>query len=253
MIVLIKDLRGFRLGKAVDEGVEFFKLDNGETIGKSKCWPATTWNIETASLDMLSGGRSRTKMKQLDQGFQMDLEPAELVVIARHNGYDLDEEFRLRHKMVSPFIDIQEDDIMPIIASHLQVCEDEKKDPAKEPVEMASIQGHILFKTGNKVSGGKHQGGKISLFSGKQVILSFGDWHYVPKNSHTGVFVQYLTCEPTGATSIKELCGKDKFLADDGVLCNWGLKKLVHAGQREDLKDELESGSVDDLIGDIKL
>jgi hypothetical protein len=253
MIVLLKDLRGYRLGISEDDGKEFFKLVGGETVGKDKCWPATTWNIETATLDIKSGGRSRPKMKQLEQGYQMDLDPAELVAIARRTGLDLDSDLRLRMKMTPPFIDIEENDVMPLIATHLKVCEDEKKDPAKEPIELLKIMGQLVFKSGDKAGMGKHEGGRISLFNNTQVILSFGDWHFVPKNSRTGVFVQYLKCEPTGATSIKELCGKDKFLADDGVLCTWGLKQLVHASQRLDFKDELESMSVDDMIKGIEL
>lgn len=254
MIVLLKDLRGYRLGIAVDDGKEFFKLESGETVGKAQCWPATTWNVETAALDIKSGGRSRTKMKQLEEGaFQMDMEPAELCVIARRNGMDIDEDLRIRVKMTPPFTEIKEDDIMPLIATHLKVCEDDKKDPAKEPLELLKIMGQLVFKSGDKAGMGQHEGGRISLFNGKQVILSFGDWHFVPKNSRSGVFVQYLKCEPTGAASIAELCGKDKFLADDGVLCNWGLKKLVHTAQRLDFKDELESMSVEDMIKGVEL
>lgn len=255
MIVLVKDLRGIRLSQSVEDTDSTHTLEDGMVVGRDVCWPATSQNLELAATDLATFGLQRIKYVHLEDSFdQTELEGAQMVVLLRKFGYDIDDELRLRRRMTPPFTDIQEGHIMPIIQSHLDRYEKMKKDPTSMPINIGSIEGHIVFQIDDKqLASGQHEGGSIMLFENKQVILKYMDWHFIPKSSMRGILQQYLKCEPTGASSVKELCGKESFLADDGVLCQWGLRKLLWMMGKKDFKERLEIGSVDDIIGDIKI
>ncbi len=48
---------------------------------------------------------------------------------------------------------------------------------------------------------------------------------------------------------MKELCGKEQVLFEDGFISKWGLRELVKLEQKIDFKD----ASVEDIIGDLEL
>ncbi len=246
MIVLIKDLRGIRLQKCVEDSEVSYTLDNGMVVGRTVCWPATSYNVGLALVDLASKGRMKMKYKHMDESFdQLELEAAQVVVLLRKQGYDVDSELRIRRRMGKPFTEITDQHILPIIVSHLKTCEEKKKDPENVPVAIGMFEDHIIFRFKDKVASGTEEGGCISIIENKRVVLTFGDWHYVPKNATTGMLVHYLKCEPTGASSVKELCGKGQIMVEDGVMVQWGLQNLVNLEQKIDFTDV----SIEDIIG----
>lgn len=234
-LVITADLRGFRLRESTDfkEGVGYV-LDDGSTVSLERSWPATLYNAEKAAELYITKELKRAPkvLKPAEQSYGLDAEAIHIYATLKRMGFTLDEECRIRARMTPPFTEVTEDDIMPIIQVHLEQCEKVKKDPSVLPVLFGWIEtepgkGTIVFPYENKLAAGKHPGGRISLFSNRQVILSFQDWHLVPKGSGIGMLVQFLKCEPTGATSVKELCGKDKAVVEDGLLVKIGLKSLL--------------------------
>lgn len=238
-LVITHDLRGFRLHDSVDYTGDTYVLDDRRTVSKDRCWPATTFNLEVAA--MLYGTRQHTKtgtLKQLrhpEQSAELAVEGVEAYALLNKMQCVLDEELRIRVSMRPPFVLLTEEDIAPLIAIHLMKCEEAKKDPASVPLYFGYAEpepGKGVFftdKDGQPTTGGKQAGGGIYLFNKTQVIIGFRDWYLIPKSSIGGVLVQFLKCEPTGATSIKELCGKDFVLVEDGVLVRSGLRLLKAA------------------------
>jgi len=236
-LVITADLRGFRIRESTDYRECLYVLDDGSSLSPDRCWPATIFNVEMAAQLYASNNIKQAPkvLKTMDQVYEFDADPAVLFIKLRDKGFTIDEETRIRRLMGPPLTMVQEDDIAPLIMSHVEQCEQAKKDPTTIPLLFGWVpedmehpeKGRIVFPFKGKLAAGKGEGGRISLFNNKQVILSFQDWHLVPKGSGVGLLSQFLKCEPTGATSIQELCGKNKAVVEDGILVTVGLRKLV--------------------------
>jgi len=233
-LVITADFRGFRIRESTDYKECVYVLDDGMTVSTDRCWPATLNNVVMAGQLYATKqiDRAKKELRSMEQAYDMSAEAAEIFLVLKKQGFTLDEETRIRTLMQPPFTEVQEDDIVPLIMSHVDKCEKIKKDPANVPLAFGWVEpepgkGTIVFEHEGKLAAGKHAGGVISLFNKRQVILSFQDWHLIPKGSSVGTLVQFLKCEPTGAKSIKELCGKHRAVVEDGVLITTGLKKLV--------------------------
>lgn len=235
-LVITKDLRGFRIRESTTmlEGVGFV-MDDGQTFSFERSWPATMFNLDIAMHVAITKQEDKLRMmRKVEDCFDFDADPIEVYKKLKEKGCTLDEECRIRMLSGPPLTEIHVDHIMPLIASHIENCEEQKKDPSVEPLKYGWIEtepgnGQIVFPYRDKLAAGKMAGGRLSLWNNRQVILSFQDWHMIPKGYGTGVLVQFLKCEPTDAQSVKELCGKTKAVVEDGVLITIGLRKLVFA------------------------
>lgn len=228
-LIITADLRGFRVRESVDLTGAGYELEDGTTFSTDRCWPATTFNLGIAAYLLATKQIAIAKkmMKAAENTYELAVEGIEAFALLRKQGYVLDDEQRIRRLMGPPYTEIHEDHIMPIIQTHLTRCEEEKKDPSVEPIEIGFVEGQVIFRYKDKIATGKQAGGTISLYAGKQIILSFMDWHYIPKGPNVGSLMQFLKCEPTGASSVKELCGKEGYVVEDGILITSGLRKLA--------------------------
>ncbi|KKK62147.1 hypothetical protein LCGC14_3007250, partial [marine sediment metagenome] len=155
MIIITKDLRGYRLRTSVDDGDGFYRLDNGDVVSADIAWPATSNNVQLAAIDYSTRGIQRLKMRQLGEECDISMDPVEIVAMLRKQNCDIDEEFRIRRRMIEPFTAIEEGHIMPIITAHEQECEERKKDPEVVPIHLLWLDGKIIFRFKGQPAAGK--------------------------------------------------------------------------------------------------
>jgi len=225
-LLIVRDLRGYRVVNALEYDGAVFLVDGGDKIGKQAAFIADQSNIM-----LMAQGQP---MRPPEDMYLLPLEPAPMIKMMENYGFGLDHELRIRRRMQNPWMAIKAGHIAPIVMAHVTYNEKNGKNPESQPLNLlwhdeaqkiAMLIGEDLF----ALPEAQNEIGHINLYDNKQVVLTFQDYHIVPKNSNVGTMIKFLKVDQTGADSVQELCGKDKFLTEDGILLKRGDAKLSMA------------------------
>ena len=159
-----------------------------------------------------------------------DLPLDQILCFLKENGYILDNSLNIRHLVREPLLNLRAGSIGAMVMLHLEVCNVEGKSPEDLPMHSywsPEIGQRAAIKINNQMSEiPDNQQGAINVYNGDQVVLSYHEWHFVPRNERILFLRRNLQVIPTFAKSIRELCTGGMVLVDDGRLIRSGMDKL---------------------------
>jgi hypothetical protein len=237
--LLRQDALGFKIAELAEECFdgEVFTLATGERVGKRQGWLANPENL----LEMAR----HQPLKDPDQLSVPELTGTELVRFLGKLGYCLDHDWRVRRFMREPFTKLTALNVAPIVAVHLQLYKEEGAQ--KNPITLGWFDGRVgVVVPGNVVilpDGEPPEGipkGDLVLVKTTvakddppkyRLALKLHDWYLFPKDQAEGQpmctleMIQFLPEDrvvQTGADTVAELLGTDRFLTPEGMVVNRG-------------------------------
>ena len=175
-----------------------------------------------------------TKLKTPEELTIPELDETQILRFLKKLGYCLDNEWRIRKFMREPFIKLKADHIAPMIEIHLVMCNQAKKDPEAVPIHLGYFEEKLGLFFGNSVGMIPEQaGGEICVYQDRmnhqQVVLKHRDYYAYAKNQRddapvcTLFLIKFMErTSPTGAESIEELLGPNRFLTPEGMIVGQG-------------------------------
>lgn len=233
-----KDALGWKVAELAPEDNydgSTFILNTGERVGKEQGWLANSENV-------LALARHQS-LRNPEELSMPELTGTELVRFLGKLGYCLDHDWRVRRFMREPFTKITADNITPIVMGHVMALKEEQAQ--KIPITLGWFEGKIgLIAPGgvallpDKLPEGVPVGDIVLIKTSTKgspdtfrVALKIQDWFAVPKAQHeaqpicTLELIRFLPEDrivQTGASSVEELLGKDRFLTPEGMMVNRG-------------------------------
>lgn len=237
--LLRQDALGWKVAElATDDSFDgqTFTLSTGEKVGKEQGWLANPENLLAMA--------QHKKLKPPEELSMPELEGQELVRFLGKLGYCLDHDWRVRRFMREPFTKVIAFNVAPIIMGHIMALKEEQAQ--KTPITLGWFEGkvgmiqpgQILIMPEGKPPEGVPTGDIILIKTSMKgspdtfrLALKFQDWYAIPKEQAeaqpvcTLELIQFLPEDriiQTGADSVEEFLGKDRFLTPEGLVVNRG-------------------------------
>jgi hypothetical protein len=244
IVVIIRDLRGYRLGIAVRCDMPVYHMADGSRLSVD-VYPAHEENLK----------RLRNGVELVPIGsttYQWPLRAEMVAQVLDEMGYGVDDELRLQRRLADPFPRIELGHIGPMIMVHLATCAARLKEAGKEMGEGISeaVEAEAMKRPANIawLADEKHPDGclvfvdsfpdKMGLLPkqdedpgrlgvlGRQLCLSWHDYTLIPKSGNVYLLYKYLNTEPAPFDTLQDMDKAGYFVAADGVLCRKGDGKL---------------------------
>ena len=160
----------------------------------------------------------------------MDLPIEQILYFLKENGRTLDGNLNIRHVVREPLLNIRCGYIGAMVQMHLDACRESGWNPEDTPMHLywcPEMGQRAAMKVDQKMTQiPDNQQGAINMYDGDQIVLSYREWHFVPRNERILYMRRNLQVTPTFAKSVKALCTESRVIVDDGRLIKSGIDKL---------------------------